>query len=130
MMVEEIQDIRNEVDVLHHLCGHPNVVKLEEVFEDKNDVCLVLELMRGGELFEVLTKRNKPYSEVDAAALIRDIVTVVAKCHAESIIHRDIKVSVRFMWKVGSVSFKRKRLQRRGIRVAEKERDHRTSTVI
>lgn len=29
--LEAIQDVRNEVEVLHHLAGHPNVVNLEQV---------------------------------------------------------------------------------------------------
>lgn len=88
--LEEIQDVKNEVDVMYHLAGHPNVVCLEHVYEDRDDVCLVMELMRGGELFDAIAKKGK-YTEKDAAALIRNIVNVVAKCHAESVIHRDIK---------------------------------------
>lgn len=66
-----------------------------QVYEDNNDICLVLELMRGGDLFEAISKKMEGdgfYTEKDAAALARDIVSVVAKCHAESVIHRDIKV--------------------------------------
>ena len=29
--LEAIQDVRNEVEVMHHLAGHPNVVTLEQV---------------------------------------------------------------------------------------------------
>lgn len=29
--LEAIQDVRNEVEVLHHLAGHPNVVNLQQV---------------------------------------------------------------------------------------------------
>ena len=31
--LESIQDVRNEVEVLHHLAGHPNVVNLEQVLK-------------------------------------------------------------------------------------------------
>lgn len=50
----------------------------------------MMELMRGGELFDAIAKRGI-FTERQAAALIRDVVSVVAKCHAESVIHRDIK---------------------------------------
>jgi len=31
---------------------HPNIVKLLDVFEDEGHICLVMELMHGGELFD------------------------------------------------------------------------------
>ena len=33
--VEEVEDIQREVRIMHHLAGHPNVVQLKDVFEDK-----------------------------------------------------------------------------------------------
>lgn len=49
--------LQTEVDILSQL-DHPNVVKLFEIFEDKECMYLVLEIMSGGEvrLFVMLTK--------------------------------------------------------------------------
>lgn len=87
---EAIQDVRSEVEILHHLQGHPHVVRLENVYEDLDNVCIVMELMSGGQLLDRISERER-FTEKDAAALTRDIVSVIAKCHAETVIHRDIK---------------------------------------
>ena len=56
-MQEDRQDIQREVDVLNLVGQHPNVAELLDVFEDAKHVHLVLELCKGGELFDrVVTK--------------------------------------------------------------------------
>ena len=60
---------------MHHLAGHPNVVKLRGAYEDKQHVHLIMELCSGGELFDRIVARGH-YTERDAAALVRTIVTV------------------------------------------------------
>lgn len=59
---EEIEDVRREVQIMHHLAGHPNVVCLKNVYEDKANVCLAMEVCTGGELFDAIVKRGS-YSE-------------------------------------------------------------------
>eukprot|EP00884_Botryococcus_braunii_P005511 jgi/Botrbrau1/14961/Bobra.0018s0064.1 len=63
---EDIADVQREVQIMHHLRGHDNVVQLKEVFEDKNNVHLVMELAAGGELFDHIVARGH-YTEKDAA---------------------------------------------------------------
>lgn len=41
--------LQTEVDILSQI-DHPNVVKLYEIFDDKECMYLVLELMTGGEV--------------------------------------------------------------------------------
>ncbi len=43
----EVEDIRREVQILHHLNNHPHVVQLRDVYEDKHSVHMVLELCQG-----------------------------------------------------------------------------------
>ena len=39
---------------LHSKLDHPNIVKLYGVFEEENHICLVLEYLNGGTLFDHL----------------------------------------------------------------------------
>lgn len=87
---EDIEDVRREVQIMHHLNGHPNIVKLMGAYEDKHDVHLVLELCSGGELFDRIVAKGH-YSEKDAAECCRTILKVVAHCHAMGVMHRDLK---------------------------------------
>ena len=72
------------------LRGHANVVNLEDVYEDAADVHLVMEVCRGGELFDSIVARGH-FSEADAAGLVRQMLDVVARCHLSGVIHRDLK---------------------------------------
>ena len=38
---EDVDDVRREVQIMHHLKGHPNIVTLVGAFEDKHAVHLV-----------------------------------------------------------------------------------------
>jgi calcium-dependent protein kinase len=45
-------DVHKEVQVMHHLAGHPNMVELVDTFEDNAYVHLVMELCSGGCILE------------------------------------------------------------------------------
>jgi calcium-dependent protein kinase len=87
---EDVDDVRREVQIMHHLSGQPNVVALRGAYEDKQSVHLVMELCAGGELFDRIIARGQ-YTERGAAALLRTIVRIVHTCHAMGVMHRDIK---------------------------------------
>jgi len=66
------------------------VVNLIEHFEGKGHYCLVLEIMKGGELFEqVLEKETLTEDEVHR--LMIPVFDALIYCHSKGIIHRDIK---------------------------------------
>uniref|UniRef100_A0A0E0MC66 non-specific serine/threonine protein kinase n=1 Tax=Oryza punctata TaxID=4537 RepID=A0A0E0MC66_ORYPU len=87
---EDIDDVRREVQIMHHLSGQPNIVDLRGAYEDKHNVHLVMELCAGGELFDRIIARGH-YTERAAAALLRAIVGIVHTCHSMGVIHRDLK---------------------------------------
>lgn len=53
----ELMMLRNEIEVLK-ICQHPNIVKLNDFFEDSKSMYVVLELLKGGDMFEYLDKRD------------------------------------------------------------------------
>jgi len=87
---EDIEDVRREVQIMHHLTGQPNTVELKGAFEDKHSVHLVMELCAGGELFDRIIAKGH-YTERAAASLLRTIVQIVHTCHSMGVIHRDLK---------------------------------------
>ncbi|XP_022995040.1 calcium-dependent protein kinase 34-like [Cucurbita maxima] len=87
---EDIEDVRREVQIMHHLTGQLNIVELKGAYEDKHSVHLVMELCAGGELFDRIIAKGH-YTERAAASLLRTIVQIVHTCHSMGVIHRDLK---------------------------------------
>jgi serine/threonine protein kinase len=69
---------------------HPFIIKLEDVFLDDKHVYIVLELVRGGDLFDRIVDRGR-YSEDDARELMVRVLTSVSYLHSKDIVHRDLK---------------------------------------
>ncbi|CAI5465947.1 unnamed protein product [Closterium sp. Yama58-4] len=87
-----VEDVRREVAIMKLLSGHPNVVQFIDVFEDTDFVYICMEICEGGELLDrILSKRENRYSEKDAAGVVRQMLSVVAKCHLHGVVHRDLK---------------------------------------
>lgn len=85
-----------EIDALMHIResgGHPNICRLIENFDEGEFYYLVLDLISGGELFDQLA-RSGPYSEADAARLVREVASALAYLHGVGIVHSDLKPEV------------------------------------
>lgn len=87
---EDVEDVRREIQIMHHLAGHPNVIQIVGAYEDAVSVHVVMELCAGGELFDRIIQRGH-YTERKAAELARLIVGVVEACHSLGVMHRDLK---------------------------------------
>jgi len=79
----------NEVRILRKL-SHPGIMRLYEVHETNVTICLIMELLEGGELFERLDSA-KVYSESDCALMFRKILEPLVYMHQNEVMHRDIK---------------------------------------
>lgn len=87
---DDVEDVRREIQIMHHLAGSPNVISIEGAYEDSVAVHVVMELCAGGELFDRIVERGH-YTERKAAKLARTIVSAVETCHSLGVMHRDLK---------------------------------------
>ncbi|CAF0705929.1 unnamed protein product [Brachionus calyciflorus] len=83
------EKILQEIEILSEL-KHNNIISLHEVFETDHEIILVLELVKGGELFEFISEKDH-LSESDAAKFITQILEGVSHFHARNIVHLDLK---------------------------------------
>ena len=87
--IRNYQRFLNEINALKKL-DHPNVIKLFEIYEDEDDVYLVQEICKGGELFDYIINQEF-LSERQAAVIFQQILLSVMYCHKNGIWHRDLK---------------------------------------
>ncbi|KAL6539758.1 cyclin-dependent serine/threonine protein kinase [Orobanche hederae] len=86
-----IEDVRREVKMLRSLTGHKNLVQFYDAYEDEDNVYVVMELCKGGELLDHILSSGGKYSEEDAKVVIVQILSVVAYFHLQGVVHRDLK---------------------------------------
>ena len=90
------ESFTREIDALLYIResgGHPGICRLIENFDEGGSYFLVLDLIQGGELFDQLA-RSGPYSEADAARLVREVASALAYLHGVGIVHADLKPEV------------------------------------
>lgn len=86
-------NFQREMEALLHIRQHgkhPNICGLRENFEEGSFYYLVLDLVSGGEMFDHLCMQG-PYSEADAARLMREVASALAFCHGIGMVHGDLK---------------------------------------
>jgi serine/threonine protein kinase len=63
---------------------------LHDVYEDKQNLYIVMERCNGGELFDRI-KRKGRYSEAEAARLLRQLISALLHMHHNGVAHCDLK---------------------------------------
>ncbi|XP_076359550.1 serine/threonine-protein kinase DCLK1-like isoform X1 [Tachypleus tridentatus] len=81
--------IASEVAIMRRV-KHPNIVHLHEEFDVDNELYLVMELVKGGDLFDAIASATK-YTERDASGMVYNLASALLYLHCMNIVHRDIK---------------------------------------
>uniref|UniRef100_A0A8D2NED5 Serine/threonine-protein kinase DCLK2 n=1 Tax=Zonotrichia albicollis TaxID=44394 RepID=A0A8D2NED5_ZONAL len=81
--------IENEVSILRRV-KHPNIIMLVEEMDTPSELYLVMELVKGGDLFDAITSSTK-YTERDGSAMVYNLASALKYLHGLNIVHRDIK---------------------------------------
>lgn len=84
-----IAALRSEIEILRKL-DHPNIIRLHQVLEDSKNLYLIMDLCRGGELFERIQERGS-YSEKDASIVVAQMLEAIRYMHENRIAHCDLK---------------------------------------
>lgn len=89
---EGLKQLKEEIYIMCQL-DHPNIVRLEEVYESHSEIYLVQEICKGGELFDRLDEQpDYHYTEAQCARLVKQMLSSVTYIHNKGIIHRDLKL--------------------------------------
>jgi len=94
------EGIKAEIDILGLVQGCEGVIELFDVQEDRHNLHVVTELLKGGTLWDVMEKGEM--DEQTAKPVIRQILTMVRDIHAVGVVHRDLKPK-NFMFDVDPV---------------------------
>ena len=87
-----LRQLRDEIFIMCQL-DHPNIVRIEEVYESANEIYIVQELCVGGDLFDRLDEQpDFHYTEAQCAKLVKQMLSALRYLHSKSIIHRDLKL--------------------------------------
>ena len=83
-----ISQMKKEFDILKKV-DHPNVMRIFEAFEDKFNIFIVTEYLKGGSLLKKM--QNKILNEKSASDIMLHILKGLAHCHKLGVVHRDLK---------------------------------------
>jgi len=88
-MKENIRkQMREELHVLHKI-DHPHVVKYVQSFEDDKHLYIIMEYIKGEDLFKQIDKTI--FQEKKAAKLMYTILEAINHIHSNGVVHRDLK---------------------------------------
>ncbi|KAJ3211911.1 hypothetical protein HDU67_004183 [Dinochytrium kinnereticum] len=84
-----IQSIRQEVSLLMAV-NHPCIINIGGVYDEKDFIYIVLELARGGELFDRIVDKRK-FPEGECRVIMKQLFAALKYLHERNIVHRDLK---------------------------------------
>lgn len=84
---EQNDMVIREFNVIKEL-DHPNVLKSYALFENDTHFNIVTDLIRGGELYDLLESQ---FTEDEVRSLMKSMLSCINYCHKQNVVHRDLK---------------------------------------
>lgn len=83
------ESLSKEIRSLKNFC-HPNILRIYETYEGERHVYMVMENLKGGDIYGRLKKVEK-FTEEKAAYIIYQILSALNYIHKRGYMHRDLK---------------------------------------
>jgi serine/threonine protein kinase len=83
------RDIKREIKIMKHL-RHPGIVSIHAVLVTDQKMYLVMELVRGGELYDEIVNKRR-VDEKTSRKYFQQLVDAIVYCHRRGVVHRDLK---------------------------------------
>ncbi|XP_044727455.1 probable serine/threonine-protein kinase fhkE [Chrysoperla carnea] len=87
---EDRRNVEREVEIMRQL-QHPRLIQLYDAFDNGKVMCVVLELIEGGELFERVIDDDFILTEKSCTVFMRQICEGIEFIHKQNILHLDMK---------------------------------------
>ena len=84
-----LSTVKQEIRVMRAL-RHPCIVRLYEVMASQRKVFMVIELVKGGELYDAVGHYGH-LTEAKARRYLQQLVDALDYCHSKGVYHRDLK---------------------------------------
>ena len=87
-----VEKLLQEVHLLQRV-KHDGVIKIVDVFDDDKYLCIVLELVKAGDLFDYIvnTVNHGGFTEDEARQLFTQMIEALLYLHSKNVAHRDLK---------------------------------------
>lgn len=80
----------NEVELFFKCRSNPNIISVEETFDDDNAFYIIFEKVYGGPLMRAIA-RCKTLSEKEVVQVVKELADAISFLHSINIAHRDLK---------------------------------------
>mmetsp|Transcript_27465 Transcript_27465/g.56307 ORF Transcript_27465/g.56307 Transcript_27465/m.56307 type:complete len:603 (+) Transcript_27465:181-1989(+) len=86
---KELRLMLREIEIMKNV-QHPNCIEFYGMYESRNHLYIVMELVTGGQLLDRIIEKDH-YSETEAARVFTQMISAIDYLHSVGIVHRDLK---------------------------------------